>query len=439
MRTLPLLLALLIVLPGTAWAQHEHHDTPKSTQAGLGFSAEEIQNDPQGILMNRMGQQGSGTTLQPLSTSMGMWSWEHSGWHWMLHGNALLSLNAATGLRGYASPSLANWWMVMGSRVMGPGIADLRFMGSLEPATTPSGGTPQLFQTGETFGGRPLIDRQHPHDLFMEISGRFSIPWQDTTLFLYGGPVGEPALGPNAYMHRDSAADNALAPLAHHIQDSTHISMGVLTGGIQWKNWQAEGSVFRGREPDENRWNLDLGPLDSFSGRISFVPSDNWVMQVSSGFLHNPEPGEDTDLIRTTASIHFNHLLQGKSLATSLIWGHNAPLAASELPQTGWLLESAWRATHRDTLYGRLELVDKLGLLANVPGQETTVPSARVFALTLGGIHDFSSLTFGLGGDVTLYSNPPELTPFYGENLLAARIFLRLRPPLESHAASMQK
>jgi hypothetical protein len=324
----------------------------------IGFSTQDIQADPMGTLMRRMNQQGSGTSLQPDSSPMSMW--QREDWVWNFHGNTILSWNGATGPRGYGEASLANWWMAMGSRVLGLGIMDLRFMGSLEPATTPRGGTPQLFQTGETFGGKPLIDRQHPHDLFMELAGRYSIPWGNATLFLYGGPVGEPALGPNAYMHRSSAADNALAPLSHHIQDSTHISMGVLTGGVQWGRCQVESSLFRGREPDENRWNLDLGPLDSYSGRVSFTPSEDWAMQVSSGFLRQPEASEKGDLIRTTASIHYNHLVRGLNWANSLIWGRNLPLDSSQSPQTGWLFETSWDANRWERLYGRLEIVDKL-------------------------------------------------------------------------------
>ncbi len=378
-----------------------------------------------GTLMRRMRQQGSGTSLQPGPLPMTMGHREAGGWQWALHGNALLAWNGATGPRGYGAPSLSNWGMAMGSRVLGPGIADLRFMGSLDPATIPRGGTPQLFQTGETFEGRPLIDRQHPHDLFMELAGRYSVPWKNSTLFLYGGPVGEPALGPNAFMHRASAADNALAPLAHHIHDSTHISMGVLTGGVQWERWQAEASLFQGREPDENRWNIDFGPLDSYSGRLSFSPSEEWVLQASSGFLRQPEPGEKGNLIRTTASIHCNRIVQGNHWATALIWGRNLPVESSELPQTGWLLETTWDGSRQNHLYGRLEIVDKLGLLANVSN------AARVGAVTLGFVHDLrlTPLALGLGGDVTLYSKPRELNPFYGDNPLAFRIFLRASPP----------
>lgn len=277
--------ALVLSAAPAALAQHEgHHPTPGPESPAVGQSAfevspEALRTDPMGVLMRRMAIQGSGTTWQPESTPMWMWMRQVDAWQWRLHGNAMLSWNGATGPRGYGELSLPNWGMLMGSRVWGPGLLDLRLMGSLDPMTTPPGGTAQLFQTGETFRGAPLIDRQHPHDLVMELAGLYTLPVASgTALFLYGGPVGEPALGPNAYMHRASAADNAMVPLSHHLQDSTHLAMGVLTAGGQWRRWQLEGSWFRGREPDENRWNLDLGPLDSFAGRLSYAPTRNWAM-----------------------------------------------------------------------------------------------------------------------------------------------------------------
>jgi hypothetical protein len=308
-------------------------------------------------------------------------------------------------------------------------------MGSLDPFMTPPGGTAQLFQTGETFGGVPLVDRQHPHDMFMELAGQYTRPLAPgTALYLYGGPVGEPALGPNAYMHRASAADNAMAPLSHHLQDSTHIAMGVLTAGVQWRRWQLEGSWFRGKEPDENRTNIDFGPLDSYSGRLSFAPTRNWIMQISSGYLTHPEEREPGDLIRSTASLHYNRPLPFGNWASALVWGQNQSLVESPPPvKTGLLLESALDWAEQNHLYGRYERVDKEGLVVGIPGE--IGPISRIHALTLGVIRDLNQepAVIGIGGDVTLYRLPRELDAAYGTMPLSFRVFVRIRPPRVSH------
>lgn len=438
-----LILSTFVVLgrvPPTL-AQHEaHHPTAsseRSTNMGSGHALApgDLKTDPIGVLMRRMALQGSGTSLQPESSPMWMWMRDSGPWLWRIHGQALLSWNGATGPRGYGEVSLPNWAMIMGSRVLGPGILDLRAMASLDPLTTPPGGTPQLFQTGETFRGLPLIDRQHPHDLFMELAGLYTLPLATgTSLFLYGGPVGEPALGPNAYMHRASAADNAMVPISHHLQDSTHITMGVLSAGLQWNRWQLEGSWFRGREPDENRWDLDLGALDSYSGRLSYAPSPNWTMQVSSGYLSNPEALKPGDLIRSTASLHYNRPLSFGNWANALVWGQNRKLAERPPEITNsLLLESSLDWAERNHAYGRYELVDKEGLVAGVPGETEVIH--RLHAFTIGAIRDLSlePVVIGVGADITLYAKPTDLDPVYGSAPISYRAFIRVRPPLMRH------
>jgi len=405
-----------------AMAQHEgHHPMPAPTSA------------PVAPLMAQMSLQGSGTSLQPASSPMWAYHWRAGDWIWSVHGNAVGSWNAATGPRGYGAWSLTDWGMAMGERVLGPGVLMLKAMASLDPLTVPPGGTPQLFQTGETYGGLPLIDRQHPHDLFMELAFRYTLPVSDrASLFVYGGPVGEPALGPNTYMHRVSAADNGMAPLGHHLQDSTHIAMGVLTAGAQFDRWQLEGSIFRGREPDENRWDIESGPLDSYSARLSVATTPNWVMQVSSGYLSQPEALVQGNAVRSTASVHHNRPLGWGNWSTSLVWGQNREFAHTPpLIANGYLLESALNVGEHQ-IYGRIESLDKIGLLQNVPGLASDESVHRVNALTLGGFRGFGipGMDLGMGGDVTLYAKPSDLSTYYGEGPVALRIYLRLRPPL---------
>ena len=198
-------------------------------------------------------------------------------------------------------------------------------MNSLEPATITSRRYPLLFQTGETAFGIPIVDGQHPHDFFMGLSVEYARPLGDgTTLSAYYAPVGDPALGPVAYPHRASAMELPQAPLGHHWQDSTHISNQVVTVGIQHRRVRLEASGFHGMEPNENRWNIDYGGIDSWAARLSFYPTANWAAQVSLGRLAHPERQEPGDVLRSTASLEYVKPMGGRtSWATSLIWGRN--------------------------------------------------------------------------------------------------------------------
>ena len=191
----------------------------------------------------------------------------------------------------------------MASREMPRGRLTLTSMLSLDPATVGKDGYREILQAGEAIDGHPLIDRQHPHDLFMQLAAVWRMPLTQSTGFtLAGGPVGEPALGPVAFMHRASAADNPTAPLGHHTFDSTHIAFGVVTAAVDHGPFVVEGSVFNGREPDENRWDFDFGRFDSVSGRVWYRPSDEWEFQASSGRLKTPEELEPGDIVRSTLS-----------------------------------------------------------------------------------------------------------------------------------------
>ncbi len=237
-----------------------------------------------------MGQMGSGTSWQPASSPTYMYHKVTDNWVFMLHGEAKLGINRQGGPRGVTKAEAMNWLMPMAFRRVGVGTLTLRGMFSFEPFTFPPGGSPLLFQTGETYKGQPLIDKQHPHDLFMELAAQYTHPLGErATWFTYFGYPGEPALGPVAFMHRMSASENPSAPLAHHLQDSTHISFGVLTTGFTYRWFKLEGSIFNGREPDENRYNFEANPWTSRSARLTFAPNSNWAVQVSHGFLRNPE------------------------------------------------------------------------------------------------------------------------------------------------------
>ena len=200
-------------------------------------------------------------------------------------------------------------------------------MFSAESLTSPHPGFPELFQTGETYHGEALLDHQHPHNVFAELSALYTLPLSSRISWeLYGGPSAEPALGPVTYIHRASAAELPLAPLSHHLQDSTHTSFGVVTTGVTIDRIKLEASAFNGREPNEERWSIQFAPLDSWSGRAFIAPNANWTAQYSVGRLEHPEALEAGSQWRQTASLEYNrNLLHSKigagNWATTLIWG----------------------------------------------------------------------------------------------------------------------
>lgn len=404
---------------------------------------------------------GSGTSLLPATSPGYMGYWSAGDWMVMAHGDIKTGVNHQGGPRGVTKAESQNWLMLMAERRAGAGRLMLRGMLSAEPWTAPRRGFPLLFQTGEAYEGRPIIDAQHPHDLFMELAAAYTLPVSESvSIHLYGGPVAEPALGPVAFMHRPSAMENPSAPLGHHWHDSTHIAHGVFTAGLTAGRFRIESSIFRGAEPDENRTTIDFGKLDSYSARVWFTPTPNWAMQMSYGYLTNPEVLEPGDLKRLTASISHNKTWTGGNLATSLIWGRNDELHGVS---NAYLLESTVNFFDRNYFYTRMELGDKFGLLQeNIFGRPGLVEDHhngelennfhvpapveepedhndspfRVAAFTFGGVRDIisnSAFRLGIGADVTFYHVPSGLKPIYGSSPKSYHVFLRLRPQKMSH------
>ncbi|PWF43923.1 hypothetical protein C7C56_020160 [Massilia glaciei] len=304
-------------------------------------------------------REASGTSWQPDITPLDGIHGMHGPWTLMWHGFATAVYDNQGGPRGASKTFSQSMLMVMAQRPLDTGTFGVRAMVSLD-ATMGKGGYPLLFQTGETADGRtPLIDRQHPHDLLMELAASYShrLGPQDA-VFGYFGLPGEPALGPPAFMHRFSGMDNPEAPLTHHWLDSTHITFGVLTVGYVRGNVKAEVSAFNGREPDQNRWNLEVRPIDSASARLSWNPTPQWALQISHGWLDSPELLKpDTSLKRTTASVSYQQDVANRPLQTTFAWGRNSkdPGMATD----GFLLESAVRIGGATTLFGRAESVEK--------------------------------------------------------------------------------
>jgi hypothetical protein len=384
-----------------------------------------------------MGAMGSGTSWQSASGPMYMHHWTKNEWLLMFHYNLVAGVNRQGGPRGVTKFESANWFMPMAFHKLGRGTLQLRGMFSAEPFTFPPGGSPLLFQTGETYKGQPLIDRQHPHDLFMELSAQYTHPLGERgTWFTYFGYPGEPALGPVAFMHRMSASENPSATLSHHLQDSTHISFGVLTTGLTYRWIKLEGSIFNGREPDENRYDFDAHKWNSRSVRLWFMPNTNWALQVSHGFLRSPENQEpDVDIRRTTVSLQYNRQFNRGNWASAFVWGRNHVSGHEITNLNSYTAESTIQFIDKNYLYTRLELVDKDDLLRPADrallGITQDHPSFRIGAYTLGGVRDIwnsDKVSLGVGSDVTFYSKPSLLDQLYGSHPVSWRIFIRVRP-----------
>ena len=359
-------------------------------------------------------------------------------WLLMFHYNVGAGVNRQGGPRGVTKAESANWFMPMAFHKLGKGTLQLRGMFSAEPFTFPPGGSPLLFQTGETYKGQPLIDRQHPHDLFMELSAQYTLPLGErSTWFTYFGYPGEPALGPVAFPHRMSASENPSATLSHHLQDSTHISFGVFTTGFTYRWLKLEGSIFNGREPDENRYDFDSHKWNSRSARLWIMPNRNWTMQLSHGFLRSPENQEpDEDIRRTTASLQYNRSFNRGNWASAFIWGRNHVSSPGEVRNlNGYTAESTITFLDKNYLYTRLELVDKDDLLRAADrallGITEDHPSFRIGAYTFGGARDLwntDKVSFAIGSDLTFYSKPSILDQIYGSNPVSWKLFFRVRP-----------
>ncbi|MBI3491138.1 MAG: hypothetical protein HY047_05040 [Acidobacteria bacterium] len=353
-------------------------------------------------------------------------------WQFMQDGIVFAEFNHQGGPRGGDELVAPNWWMGMASRETSRGRLTFTSMLSLDPATVGKDGYREILQAGEALNGRPLIDRQHPHELFMQLAAIWRVPVNESTgLTLAGAPVGEPALGPVAFMHRASAADNPTAPLSHHTFDSTHIAFGVVTAAVDHGPFVIEGSVFNGREPDENRWDFDFGRLDSFSGRVWYRPTDAWELQASSGRLESPEELEPGNVVRSTASASWT---QRNGMAVSSVTAGYGRNDSDHGARNAFFLEGS-RHADQNTVYGRFEALQvETALLQTdvLPQGSAADVKDPVFAFTLGGVRDVLDVRGfegGLGADISFYGVPDALQPMYSAHPVSFHVFFRLRPP----------
>jgi hypothetical protein len=434
MKLLPIV-PLLALLASPAFAQHEGHGMPAEPEAArpddepaddamaMGQLHPEAMTGALGSYSTT--REASGTAWQPETTP-------HAGAHvtagrWSLMGHATLFgvYDWQGGPRGGEKAFLSGMAMGSARRPLGPGTLQLRAGLSPDPLMGRRG-FPLLLASGETANGLdPLVDRQHPHDLLVELSVSYSVPLSGrSSLFVYAGLPGEPAFGPPPFMHRPAALVSPEAPISHHWLDSTHISFGVVTAGLIAGNVKLEGSRFNGREPDQHRFDIETGPLDSTALRLSWNPVPALSLQASWARLISPEqlePGEDQS--RWSASALYNQPLGRRARwSTTLAWGRRS---RGGEPLDAFLLESAvergpW------TLFGRAERTenDELGAAGGHHG-----PVAAVGKVSLGALHDFRAaphLRLGLGGLWAFNFVPAALESAYAGDRDGAMVFLRL-------------
>ena len=371
-----------------------------------------------------MSREASGTSWQPDASPM-IGPVTMSG-PWMMMTHVLLNgvYDNQGGPRGGDMTFLNGMLMVMAQRPLGMGTLGLRAMLSPDPFMG-KGGYPLLLAAGETANGVDLlVDRQHPHDLFMELSGSYSRRLSpNSSVFIYGGLPGEPAFGPPAFMHRLSTLDSPEAPITHHWFDSTHITFGVVTAGLVFNGLKFDASIFNGREPDQNRYDIETGPMKSWSIRASWNPTANWALQASFARLESPEALEpDVNDNRVSASVIYTRPFGANNLwSTTLAWGRKGLQPGPDLD--AWALESAMMLGDHWTIFGRGERVDQNEL------SEDTDAVFSVGKISLGGIYDFrltERWKLGLGGLVSAYDVPSDLTPPYGDPT-SYMLFVRLK------------
>lgn len=435
------IVSLIFVSPLLAQV-HDGHTVQEKEVSALPVIKQEMAG-PLGISQSR---DGSGTSWLPEASPMYAIHSQLGQWQLMFHGNIFLQYIKEYGDRGDDQFGSINWLMGMAQRDLGHGELMLRSMVSAESWTVGECGYPDLLATGEFCNGEPIHDRQHPHDLFMELAASYKHELTSQLAFeIYGGPVAEPALGPTAYPHRISAYLGPLAPITHHWFDSTHITFGSLTVGVFGRQWKLESSVFNGREPDEVRTDFDFAPMDSYSGRFTLLPSKAWSLQISAGQLNEAEPGHNTgedriDVTRYTASATYHRLqVNGSLWASTLALGRNDEGGEST---NSAFLESSLNRSDKHIYSGRFEWVEKDGRDLALEDESVEDRIISLSKASIGYTYQFGSVagwTPGIGAGVSVSFLPSDLERFYGERTpLGYVIYASLRPAQMSMSEALR-
>lgn len=452
------LMATSLLVWQVGFAQHEYHNQAdsivhsqhrkqmnppeyrrrfeKATMADTGSSMMMSSQLSRDLPMNR---NGSGSSWVPDETPVYGYMVHGKKWMSMVHGNFFARYTHQdifkSGSRGGHEFDAPNWLMGMTQRKVGRnGLFSANAMISLDPFLVGLNGYPLLYQTGESYKGQKLVDRQHPHDLFSELNIAYSqrIAPQ-TDVYASIGYPGEPALGPPVFMHRLSGMNNPDAPLQHHYADATHITFGIATLGFRYKNVKLEGSTFKGREPDEERYGFDAPKFDSYAMRLSYNPSRNWALQVSHGWIKSPEasdPDHDVKLF-TASAMYAKQLSEDNHFTASAVYGQNHyNHGGKTLPSA--MLESNLQL-HKTALYGNYIFVRKnaeeLALDSNLPAN----PDFNINAVTLGAnriLTQIKNTDLRLGVQASFNFSPTVLQPLYGKTPVGFEVYIRINPSL---------
>ena len=434
MKILATISLLLLFIPATAVAQQTGNDDKMPGMTMAQHSA--MKMGPENFLQKIEEHAGSGTGAEPNSTPLPMLMTTKGPWTLMFHSTTFLTDLQQSTSRGGDKFFSTNWFMGMAQRQAGPGVFTVRAMLSLEPATVTDRRYPLLFQQGETAFGVPIADGQHPHDFIMELAALYDLKLGEKSLLsFYFAPMGDPAIGPTAYAHRASASENPIATLGHHQQDSTHIADDVVIAGFTYAFARIEASGFHGREPDEFRWNIDQGKIDSWSTRLTIQPGKNWSGQYSYARIVSPEAlFSNEDQERMTGSIMYNRPLHNGNWASTILWGRTRSLADNSVFNS-YLLESTARFHTRNYAWTRIENVDRSNELLfgenPLPPGFRERPIGRVQAYTFGFDHDFDlipHIASAIGAQFTTYGVADVLKPIYGFHPVGFVLFVRFRP-----------
>ncbi|NOS70671.1 MAG: hypothetical protein HOP33_12165 [Verrucomicrobia bacterium] len=389
-------------------------------------------------------REASGTSWQPEATPAAGLVSTRGNWTWTTRAVASVVYTYQGGKRGDDGVYSPNMLVFMGNRALGAGTFGIHTTFTAESISVNDSGYAELFQTGTTGNGRtPLIDRQHPHDLFSELAASYSLPLNDvSSVFAYLGLPGEPALGPPNVVRRFSGIDFPEAPLSYDWFDSSHTSFGVATVGCIWNQFKLDGSIFSGRRPDEHRSDLETKlrwpKFDSQAIRLSYNPAPAWAFQVSYGNVISPEklkerrdvPPEEQkanrDVVRLTASAMYQKSWEEFNWQTIFAWGQNQENPGKTFD--GFLLESALNIRETHTILGRIERVSKDGLYPLRDPLEDE--KFTVNKVSLGYIYDFPKfhqVRFGMGGLGSAHFIPSSLKSTYGDMPMSLQLFVRAK------------
>ena len=410
----------------------QHSGTQMGGMGGSDLMSVHAENFLQAIVRHAT----SGTSAEPNSTPVPMLMAIRGHWMLMFHANVFVLAEQQSSARGGDKFFSTNWFMGMAQRKAGPGVFTARTMLSLEPATISDRRYPLLFQQGETAFGVPISDGQHPHDFIMELAALYDLKLGEKSLLsFYFAPVGDPAIGPTAYPHRASVSEDPVGSLGHHQEDSTHIADDVVTVGLTYRILRIEASGFHGREPDEHRWDIDQGKIDSWAMRVTLQPGKDWSGQYSYARIASVESTFPTeDQARMTASIMYNRPFHNGNWASTILWGRTSTIHDDAI-ENSYLLESTVRFRTRNYAWTRIENADRTNLLIlgenPLPAGFVERPVGHVQAYTFGFDHDFDfvpHMASALGAQVTTYASPNSLRPIYGSHPVGVALFVRLRP-----------